>query len=155
MRTTIMALVAIFYVTGGSARADPPSLPDGGKPPENVSAALARGDNAEALRLADDALTRSPSDPWLHYARGSALVELGRLEDGFTALRKAEQLFPGAHEKSLAIYRRAITLDLALRCADARREFAAYEAVIRDTEPLSVKLATRLTEACVNERPTR
>jgi hypothetical protein len=96
-----------------------------------ASAALVEGDLETALLVADAGLVAHDS-AWLHYDRGVALVRLGRLEEGLAELRVAERMFPGAHEKSLAIYRRALALGVAGRCPEAAKEVAAYQAIVKD-----------------------
>jgi hypothetical protein len=120
-----------------------------GAPPSDVDTPLIHGDFAGALRAADRSLAANPHDPWVVYARGCALAGLGRTQEALGALRKAEHLFPGAHEKGLAIWRRAILLEDAGNCDGARRELTAYEDVVRGSEPESLALADRYQNSCV------
>jgi tetratricopeptide (TPR) repeat protein len=97
-----------------------------------AGAALVVGDYELALREADAGLVVSHDSAWLHYDRGVALVGVGRTDDGLAELRDAERLFPGDHEKSLAVYRRIIALREAGRCQQAAKEVAAYLAIVKD-----------------------
>ena len=63
---------------------DDEQLPE--KPPIERSAELmAGGQTAAALALLDEALTKQPRDPELHYARGVALEQLGRPQEAVGA----------------------------------------------------------------------
>ena len=94
------------------------------------------GDYQAALALADKGL-QSHKDPWLLYDKGVALAGLNRLDDALRVLREAEELFPARelHGRSIAAYRRALSLEFAGRCAEASTEFSHYAAMLRSTQP--------------------
>jgi tetratricopeptide (TPR) repeat protein len=115
--------------------------------------ALIEGRYAEALARADRQLAARGDDAWLLYNRGVALVALGRLDEGFASLRRAEARFDSAHEKSLAIYRRALALEFAGRCAEASTEYSRYAAMTRATEPKLAGDAIAHLRFCITPGP--
>jgi tetratricopeptide (TPR) repeat protein len=99
--------------------------------------ALFAGDYSKALELAERGLEEHPSEPWLLYDRGTALAAVGRLEDALDTLRAAEAAFPAreTYGRAAAIYRRALALEIAGRCAEASTELSHYAAVERPRDP--------------------
>ncbi len=151
MRKTIFTMMAFLGIGSGFAWADAP-VAQSSAPPDDVVAALVAGDNTQALRLIDRDLASSPDDAWLLYSKGSALIQLKRLDAAVDVLRLAENDFPNVHEKGLAIYRRAIALDNVVRCDEAHAAFAEYVAMVKDSEPDNAQLAVDISNHC--ERPT-
>jgi len=135
--TTIV--LGLGLAVGGSGRADPAS---------DAATALTRGQYQAAVDAASAGLAKEPKNPWLHYEKGCALVDLGSLEDGIAELRQAQRLFAGVHEQGLAIYRIAVAEETAKRCPDAQRDFAAYAALVRGSEPQSAELAKKYADTC-------
>lgn len=111
--------------------------------------AMIRGDYAGALTAADRGLAGHPDDPWLLYDRGVALAGLGHLDDSLATLRRAEQRFSSPHDRSLAAYRRALTLEFAGRCAEASTEFSHYAALVGGAEPTLAADAMAHLRFCV------
>ncbi len=115
--------------------------------------ALTRGDYAEALARADDGLRRHPEDAWLLYNRGLALAGMNRLEEAFDTLRHAERRFDNPHDKSLAVYRRALSLEFAGRCAEASTELSHYAALVQAQEPKLADEAMNHVTFCLQPTP--
>ena len=67
---------------------------------QNATDAVAKGDSARGLALADDAVAIDPSSIFGHEARGDALAAMGRKEEARqewgTALSEVRRLEPGA-----------------------------------------------------------
>jgi tetratricopeptide (TPR) repeat protein len=146
MRAWWVATVGVLAV-GCSSTGRPP-------PQTGTAEALARGDYPGAVASADRALARHPGNAWLLYERGSALVALGRLDEGLEALRRAEAAFPHDHERSLAVYRRALALEYAGRCAEASAELSRYADLVRDHEPRLAAEARAHQRLCVPAAPS-
>jgi tetratricopeptide (TPR) repeat protein len=133
MRLPLVALV----LAGGCAASAPlqRSTPDAARAASASATALAHGDDLGALSLAERGLARHPNDPWLLYDKGAAQAGLGRVDDALATLDRAERHFATPHERSLAVYRRAIALEQAGRCADASRELGRYAALVQKRQP--------------------
>jgi tetratricopeptide (TPR) repeat protein len=115
---------------------------------ESVNATI-RGDYAAALVAADRGLAAHRDDPWLLYDRGVALAGLGHLDESLATLRHAEERFTTPHDRSLAAYRRALTLEFAGRCAEASTELSHYAALVGDAEPALASDALAHLRFCV------
>jgi tetratricopeptide (TPR) repeat protein len=64
---------------------------------------LAQGDNTNAFRSFQSALSSYPDAPYLHYAFGVALASVGRTEDALTQQREEARLSPQSALPQLAI----------------------------------------------------
>lgn len=82
---SLLLLPILLIVLAG---AGPGDLNEAGK------AAYQRGDYAAAERLFSQAVARTPKDPLLHYHRGAALTQLGRIRDATAAYETALRLDP-------------------------------------------------------------
>ena len=109
----------------------------------NAADAIMKGEFDRAVSIADEGLSLSPNDPWLHYNKGVALFSLNRTDAGVTELRKAEQNFPAEDVwgRSVAVYQRAIKLQQAQRCGEANQAFNEYASIVRDRDPAAAQLA--------------
>ncbi|HEX9104552.1 MAG TPA: tetratricopeptide repeat protein [Polyangia bacterium] len=128
----VVLLATACATPAATTRPSPPSA--GRASTESINATI-RGDYAGALAAADRGLAAHPDDPWLLYDRGVALAGLGRIDESLPTLRRAEARFDGDHERSLAAYRRALTLEFAGRCAEASTEYSRYAALVGPSEP--------------------
>jgi tetratricopeptide (TPR) repeat protein len=146
MRNTIViaSLLTACATTGGSER-----MRAGADASTAAVAALVRGDHAAALASADRGLAKHADDPWLWYNRGVALAGLGRVDEALASLQEAEQRFADPHDRSLAVYRRALTLEFAGRCAEASTELSRYAALIRPTQPALADAALGHVGHCI------
>src|SRR5688500_11236371 len=87
MRRAGRALVLVF-VTLATCGASLAELDRVGR------AAYERGDYAAAERAFGDAIVRSPADALLRYARGAALMQLGRWDDAVAEYERVLKLRP-------------------------------------------------------------
>jgi len=122
---------------------------------ETVRALTAENYRA-ALDDADRGLAAAPGDAWLLYNKGAALADLGRLDEALAVLREAEARFaPGdLHGRSVAVYRRAIALELANRCEEANAEMQRYAQMVAPSQPEAAQRAITHIRYCVTS-PTR
>jgi tetratricopeptide (TPR) repeat protein len=98
--------------------------------------ALVSGDYGTALTKAAAGLEVLADDPWLLYNKGTALAGLDRTEEALTTLRQAERLFSetNVHGRSVAIYRRAMALEVAGRCDEESAELQRYAEIAKPNE---------------------
>jgi hypothetical protein len=117
--------------------------------------ALVEGDAGRACMYAERGLAADPKDPWLHYNRAVALFDLGFGDQGARELNLADlYLSPGdTWGLSVVQYQRALRLQQAGRCDDARREFGRYARMVRGADPKAAELAIRYGNACVRPQP--
>ena len=99
--------------------------------------ALTHGDYQAALAAAEAALAVVPDDPWALYNEGTALAGLQRTDEALHALRQAERLFSesNTHGRSVAIYRRAMALEVAGRCEEEATELQRYAQLTHAADP--------------------
>jgi Flp pilus assembly protein TadD len=91
-----------------------------------ATSALMRGDYTHVISAAETVRGEARS-PWLDYDEGRALAALGRTDEAVRMLRRAELGFVGDRwAESVAIWGRALALDEAGRCDDARRAYDEY-----------------------------
>jgi tetratricopeptide (TPR) repeat protein len=147
MRNSIIfaILVAACSTPGGNTR----SSPSAGRASTEAVEDLIRGDYVAALARVERGLAKEPNAPWLLYNKGVALAGLGRIDESLAVLRAAEARFPGAHEQSLAAYRRALALEFAGRCGEASTEYSRYAALVRASEPTLAEDALAHLRFCV------
>jgi tetratricopeptide (TPR) repeat protein len=149
MRTTI-PLMLLFTACATSPRVRTGSLD---RASTQAVEAMTRGDYSEAVGHAEHGLAYHPKDAWLAYDRGSALVAMGQLDEGLPELRRAEQGFTNAHDRSLAVYRGALALEQAGRCDEAAQAFDRYATLIRPESPKLADDALMHVNACVAPIP--
>ena len=135
MRKLIVAL--LFAVACASPGFDARRAPGAERYASDAAKALIHGDYAWALDTAERGLVAHPGDPWLLYDQGAALAGLGRTDESLAALRRAERLFPAAniHGRSVAIYRRAMALEVAGRCEEEADELQRYAQLAKPADP--------------------
>jgi tetratricopeptide (TPR) repeat protein len=119
-----------------------------------------RGDYPGALSRADQGLARHPDEPWLLYDRGASIAQLARTDEALAVLARAEARFPREHERSLAVYRRVLTLERAGRCAEAAAASVAPVYAGDCFPPTAAQAAERretqrLRHAAADENATR
>lgn len=117
------------------------------RPQDQARAALAAGDFARALAIADTALVTFPSDAQLRFVRGVALNRLGRLpaaEEAFLALTQEYPDLPEPYN-NLAVVRAAQgKLDLARSALEeAIRAVPDYAMAHENLGDVYVQLAAR------------
>jgi tetratricopeptide (TPR) repeat protein len=112
--------------------------------------ALVRGRAADALPLAEKALTVDARNPWAHYNRAAALADMGRVDQAIAEYRAAEAAFTSADPwgRSISIYGRANALAQAGRCAEARPAYEEYADLVGNSDPHSAALARRYAQEC-------
>jgi len=145
------AFIVAISLASGAALADrnPSSASQNALTTASAQAAAAQ-DYATALDLASRAVRNNADDPWGHYDRGQALVALGRLDEGVTELRTAEDHF-GVDDvwgRSIAIWGRARAQELAGRCKEAESSFAEYERAVAPVDPSAARLTKRVAREC-------
>jgi len=151
-------IVALLSASGALAELEPPHVIDRGadekqraaaRPLSEAAQTLTRGDFNAAIETAKRALTTS-SDPWAHYVQGAALIRLGKLDDGLTELRVAEQAFPREERwsRSVAIWGRANALHQAGRCDEAKSAYTDYIRYVGKDDPAAVDLAQKQIDGC-------
>ena len=148
MRHAIVAVIS-FSACATSGSANPTSSGISTQATEE----MARGDYAAALATADHGLVKHRSDAWLLYERGAALADLGRTDEAVRALDAAERHFGDAHDRSLAVYRRALALERAGDCAAAATQLARYADLIRPENPGLAADALTHVSSCVAPTP--
>jgi tetratricopeptide (TPR) repeat protein len=144
-----LSLVVLFATACATPGAVTRSSPSAGRASTKAVNATVRGDYAAALAAADRGLAAHPGDAWLLYDRGVALSGLGRVDEAVATLRDAEARFDTPHDRSLAAYRRALTLEFAGRCAEAARDFSEYATLVRSTQPVLADEALAHVNYCV------
>jgi tetratricopeptide (TPR) repeat protein len=119
--------------------------------------ALVVGDYHAALAKADAGLELVPGDPWLIYNKGTALAGLEQIDEALTMLRQAERLFSESniHGRSVAIYRRAMALEVAGRCAEESAELTRYANIAKPTEPDFIQHALAHVKFCKLANPNK
>lgn len=115
-----------------------------------AKSALARRDYRAALGFADRGLRADPDDAWLHYDRGVALFGLRRVDDALAELDLAETKLPARDTwgRSVVIYQRAIKLQQAGYCREARAAFGRYVALVGAVDVRAARVAIRAAAAC-------
>ena len=161
MRVIWMAVV-VLGMTTGTARAQlaaPRQAVDPGSSRSRELAsqageALVGSKPADALKLADQAVAADARNPWAHYDRGSALVDLGRIDEAVAELKVAERSFSPADAwgKSIAIYGRANALAQAGRCSEAQPVFEQYAVFVERSDIRAAEMARGYAKACVSRR---
>ena len=115
-------------------------------------AAVARmnGRPAEALALAEQGIRADANDPWSYYGKAMALSELGQVDAAAAAFQESERRFlPGDFwGKSVALYGRGHAYAQAGRCAEARKAFDEYAALVGGYDGKSVELVHRYVDEC-------
>jgi len=77
-----------------------------------VQAALDRGDNQKALRLAKDSVARQPGYHYAHATLGSVYIAINDFTNAETAYARAVELYPVEdHEKALVAIRKRLARD--------------------------------------------
>ncbi len=113
--------------------------------------ALTLGDHRGALVRAEAGLVLVPADPWLLYNKGTALAGLDRTDEALTSLRLAERLFSDSniHGRSVAIYQRAMALEVAGRCEEEAAELDRYAELTKANDPDFVQHAMSHVKFCM------
>jgi tetratricopeptide (TPR) repeat protein len=116
-----------------------------------AASAEIKGNTADALALADQAIAADPSNAWAHYDRGAALARMGQTDQAVQAFSAAEQRFPVSNRwaRSIAIWDRALALQQAGRCVQARAAFAEYATYVSSYDQKSAEMARKYAEDCV------
>jgi tetratricopeptide (TPR) repeat protein len=104
--------------------------------------AVAMGDTVAAVSELDLAVQINDHDPWVETTYGAVLIELGRLEDAATHLRRAAELAPYYAAPHYALGRAA---QMASKPADAVRHYQAYLARTAAADPRVADVRARLT----------
>jgi tetratricopeptide (TPR) repeat protein len=121
---------------------------------DSAQSALHRGAYDQAISRADHAVLLGPNDPFAHLTRAGALAGAKETEAALAAYTRAEALYKDdVRGRSLAIYGRAHTLDLAGRCDEARSAYDRYAALVRPFDAASATMATEYGKACRPETP--
>jgi tetratricopeptide (TPR) repeat protein len=156
IRAAGLALLAAVATAGPAAAqaVPPPHTPPGWLDSRNLASQAAgaeiKGNPADALRFADQALAADGSNAWAHYDRATALARLGQTDQAVQAFQAAEQHFAPqqAYERSISIYGRAHALAQAGRCPEARAAFADYIVFVERADPRSADMARRYAQDC-------
>jgi tetratricopeptide (TPR) repeat protein len=87
---------------------------------------------------------------WRHYREGERLIESGRTREAADEYRRAEEAFGDKYlaERSMAIYARARSLDLAGRCTEAFDVYHEYADFVRGRDAESAKAALAVAQNC-------
>jgi Flp pilus assembly protein TadD len=116
-----------------------------------VDELLMRGDDASALKLAEDTEGASLTDrerAWVDEARGLALVSLGRTKEAVAALDRAAQASGEEPDmaplRARALWNEARALRDAALCDEARAAWERYEKAV----PEEAELARRYAREC-------
>lgn len=104
--------------------------------------AVAMGDTAAAVSELDLAVQITDHDPWVETTYGAILIELGRLEDAATHLRRAAELAPYYAAPHYALGRAA---QMANQPTDAVQHYQAYLARTSAEDPRVADVRARLT----------
>jgi tetratricopeptide (TPR) repeat protein len=138
----------------GAAHAAGKMAPDSGNAQSKSLASssaerLIRGEDSQALELADQAIAADASNPWGHYDRAVALGDLGRVDEAIKEYATAESKFSPADTwgRSVAIYGRANLLANHSRCAEAQAAFNDYEGYVATLNDPSAVAQARSTAA--------
>ena len=113
-----------------------------------ASAALSRGDYAQAVDAANEAIKLEPGDPWPYYDRGCALGDLKRTDEAIASFQQAEARFSDRWARSVSVWGRARAYAIAGKCSDAQRTFKEYADSVRVSDPSSAEVATKVAAAC-------
>jgi tetratricopeptide (TPR) repeat protein len=116
----------------------------------DAAAALTRGEYASALSIAEFGLRSDKNDPWLLYNKGVAQAGLGMTDDALATLSDAEAAFSDAHNRSLAIYKRALVLEFAGRCPESSAEMSRYAALVAPHQPQLANDALAHLQYCIS-----
>ncbi|HEY1957040.1 MAG TPA: hypothetical protein VGH28_15580 [Polyangiaceae bacterium] len=123
------ASMALWYSTLCRKHASPDATVDA------VVTDVVAGHDREAIDLAEQGIRDGDRNPWLEYNLGVALSGAGRTSDAVDAFSRAEQSFEGDRAaRSAAIYGRARALQDGKRCDEAKRAYADYAALVRDSD---------------------
>jgi hypothetical protein len=112
--------------------------------------ALGARDYPRVLTLTEPS-SNAPADPWLEYDRASALAALGRTDAAVAAFQRAELHFVETGDdagRSVSLWGRALALDEAHRCAEARLAYTAYEDFVRLRDPRGAEMAEAHAASC-------
>ena len=148
-----LGFALLFAVACAASGSDARRAPGAERYATGAATALIHGDYAWALDAAERGLVAHPGDPWLLYDKGAAQAGLGHLDWALETLREAEQRFATPHERSLAVYRRAIALELAGRCAEASTDLSRYAALVGRENPTLADDALTHLKFCVPPTP--
>lgn len=148
-----LGYVLLFATACAASGPDARNAPSAQRYASGAATALIHGDYAWALDTAERGLVAHPGDPWLLYDKGAAQAGMGRLDWALETLREAEQRFATPHERSLAVYRRAIALELAGRCAEASTDLSRYAALVGRDQPTLADDALAHLKFCVPPTP--
>jgi tetratricopeptide (TPR) repeat protein len=162
MRTMLPTLMIVGTLVMSTAHADgvhmlhrvdlsTPAKVEASSRATQAARGLIRSDYQAALDAAQAGLKVKPGDPWLLYNEGVALVGLDRLDDALPVLRQAETNFDPADTfgRSVAIYQRAISLEQAGRCDEARPEYQRYADLVQPQDKRMARDAQTFANLCV------
>lgn len=146
------ANMAVAYGKACRASTPPPSPED----PllTEMTRALSDGKYEQVLDLERKVPHTPTASPWIDYNVGSALLELGRIDEAIAAFSRAEREFDD-HDywgHGVAIFGRARALETAGRCREAAQAIEEYARVVGARDPGSIRVATSYTSRC-QERP--
>src|SRR5256885_7997531 len=145
----IIALAGSLIAANATAQLAPPRRPVDLGSSQSVelssqsAQALMGGRAAEALRLAEQAVASDGRNPWAHYDRAAALIDLRRFDDAVKELQAAEARFSldDPWGRSVAIFGRAHLLAQVGRCAEAVAAFRQYAAFVEQKDPAGAAMA--------------
>ncbi len=101
LRSRFEAYQRMQQPTGEAADASDPWM--------QIQTALDRGDNREALTVAERFVARAPAYHYSHACLGTVYIAIGDYTNAETAVKRAFELFPcEEHEKTLAAVRRRL-----------------------------------------------
>jgi tetratricopeptide (TPR) repeat protein len=111
--------------------------------------ALAAGDYARTIELANRATALEPKDPWPYYDRASALVGLHRTDEAVATFKQAEALFDrNPWGRAISIWGRARAYRLAGICDLAAPAFHEYAETVGNADEGGARLALRYASEC-------
>lgn len=137
------------------ARAEP-GTPESAALSTRAAKAELAGNFPMAVQLADQAIASDPRDPWPHYDKASALVQMGKTDEAVANFRVAEQRFANVDRwgQSISIYGRAHAFSEGNRCDEARASYREYAAFVQKVDPKSAEMALRYAADCHAPAPS-
>jgi Tfp pilus assembly protein PilF len=157
-------MILLSTLLAGAARAQPAPLRQAADPgsgssqrlASDAAEALIRGNDQQALRLAERAERSDDRSPWAHYDRAVALGDLRRVDDAVLEYQQAERRFSEQDTwgESVAIYGRAHLLAEHGRCPEAQAAFREYIAFVGPENTRDVVQAQTASDLCLTGAET-